>query len=193
MTIRARSVIAILASILVIVAVLFIPLPRIAALDTHILTAASIGRAPATLFDFVTTPVHWPAWHPSSLSVSGQTDHPLDIGEQVTEEFRVAGRRGRVVWTVTAREYPAKWSIDGVIDGRAAGTVTYTLTQEANGTRFQREFTYGAPSLWFAIANRLVLRSKIQSESDEAVARLKILLESLPPRSVSQRFAALRP
>jgi hypothetical protein len=64
--------------------------------------------------------------------------------------------------------YPATWSIDGLIDGRAAGTVTYTLTPEANGTRFVREFTYRAPSLWFALSNWILLKGTIQSESDEA-------------------------
>jgi uncharacterized protein YndB with AHSA1/START domain len=52
------------------------------------------------VFEFVTTPVNWPRWHPSSLAVSGAMDHSLEVGEQVTEEFLVAGRRGRVVWRV---------------------------------------------------------------------------------------------
>jgi hypothetical protein len=175
---RARSVFALLASVLVIVAALFIPLPRGALPDTRIVSVAEIRRAPSDVFEFVTTPAHWPAWHPSSLSVQGEIDHPLEVDEQVIEEFRVAGRRGRVVWTVSARSYPVRWSIDGVIDGRAAGTVTYVLTPVANGTRFVREFTYRAPSLWFALVNWIVLKGTIQSESDEAVTRLKRLLES---------------
>jgi Polyketide cyclase / dehydrase and lipid transport len=182
MRIRAKSAFAILASIAVIVVVFLIPLPRSAALDTHVVTSTWIHRSPTVVFDFVTTPGHWPAWHPSSLSVSGQTDHPLDVGERVTEAFRVAGRRGLVVWTVRARDNPRKWSIDGEIDGRFAGTVTYRLAPEATGTRFMREFTYRAPSLWFAMINWIVLRKKIQSESDQAVARLKVLLESPLPQ-----------
>lgn len=178
MSIRARSVVVLLASSFVIAAALFVPLPRGALPDTRIVSVAEIGRAPSAVFEFVTTPAHWPAWHPSSLSVQGETDHPLDVNEQVTEEFRVAGRRGRVVWTVTVKTYPVTWSIDGVIDGRAAGTVTYMLTPTASGTHFVREFTYRAPSLWFALVNRIVLKGTIQSESDEAVTRLKRLLES---------------
>jgi hypothetical protein len=177
---RARSFFALLAALLVGVGVLFIPLPRGTLPDTRIVSVAEIRRAPPTVFDFVTTPVHWPAWHPSSLSVQGEIDHSLEAGEQVIEEFRVAGRRGRVVWTVSVRTYPAKWSIDGVIDGRPAGTVTYMLTPQANGTRFVREFTYRASSLWFALLNWIVLKNTIQSESDEAVTRLKRVLESMP-------------
>jgi hypothetical protein len=107
-------------------------------------------------------------------------DHSLDVGEQVTEEFEVAGRRGRVVWTVAAREYPGKWVIAGKIDGRPAGAVTYSLTSTVSGTRFEREFTYRAPSLWFALLNWSVLRARIQSESDTAVSRLKSVVEASP-------------
>jgi uncharacterized protein YndB with AHSA1/START domain len=176
---RIRFGVAI-SAVLVAIALLFIPLPQQSGLDTRIVTVASIQRPAAVVFDFVTTPAHWPAWHPSSLAVSGAVDHPLDLGEQVTEQFIVAGRRGHVVWTVVAREPPHKWAIDGNIDGRPAGTVTYSLTSTAGGTRFEREFKYGAPSLWFAILNRLILRARVQSESDTAVLRLKSLLEATP-------------
>src|SRR5512134_555906 len=70
---------------------------------------ATIARAPGEVFDFVTMPGNWPKWHLSSLGVSGATDHPLQVGEQVTEDFLVAGRRGRAVWAVTERVAPRGW------------------------------------------------------------------------------------
>lgn len=72
-----------------------------------------IARAAQDVFAFFTTPDSWPRWHPSSLAVSGATDHPLQVGEQVSEDFRVAGRRGRAVWTVTERSAPLRWKIEG--------------------------------------------------------------------------------
>lgn len=159
------------------IGVLFIPLPRAYPLSTTIVTAMPIARPPAAVFDYVTTPAHWPAWHPSSLSVTGAIDHSLDLGERTTEEFRVAGRRGHVVWTVVERHRPQKWTIDGTIEGRPAGTVSYALTPDADGTEFERTFTYRSPTLWFALLNAVLLRAKIQSESDEAVERLKDVLE----------------
>ncbi|MFM0024224.1 SRPBCC family protein [Paraburkholderia azotifigens] len=162
------------------IGVLFIPLPRAFDLSTRIVTVMPIERDSTAVFDYVTTPAHWPAWHPSSLSVSGATDHSLGIGEQTTEEFRVAGRRGEVVWTVVERKRPEKWTIDGTIAGRSAGTVSYALTPNTNGkdgTQFERTFTYRSPTLWFALLNAALLRAKIQAESDEAVERLKDVLE----------------
>jgi uncharacterized protein YndB with AHSA1/START domain len=160
------------------IGVLFIPLPRAVALSTRIVTVMTIARPQSAVFDYVTTPAHWPGWHPSSLSVTGATDHSLAIGEQTTEAFRVAGRRGQVVWTVVERDRPARWTIDGTIDGRPAGTVSYALTPDANGTQFERTFIYRSPTLWFALLNAALLRTKIQAESDEAVARLKRVLEA---------------
>ncbi|MEM5437667.1 SRPBCC family protein [Paraburkholderia diazotrophica] len=183
---RAIATVACMAAAL---GLLFVPLPRVFHLSTRIVTVERIARPSTAVFDYVTTPAHWPAWHPSSLSVTGATDHSLVVGEQTTEEFRVAGRRGRVVWTVVARNRPYKWTIEGTIEGRPAGMVNYTMTPDtngtngtngangANGTRFERTFIYRSPTLWFALLNAVLLREKIQAESDEAVERLKKTLE----------------
>ena len=71
-----------------------------------VVSTIRIRRDIAEVFDFLTTPKNWPEWHPASISVAGSTDHSLTIGEEVTEEFIAAGRRGRTVWRVTAREAP---------------------------------------------------------------------------------------
>jgi hypothetical protein len=164
---------------LAVFAVLLLPLPEFINFTTKIVTVISIERPDTVVFDYVSTPAHWPDWHPSSLSVRGATDHSLNVGEQVTEEFRVAGRRGSVVWTVAARDRPRRWVITGAIDGKSAGMVSYSLTPAASGTRFEREFIYRAPSLWFEAVNVLFVRARIQQESDTAVARLKKTLETM--------------
>ena len=78
--------------------------------------------------------------------MSGTTDHPLDLGEQVTEDFLVAGRRGRAVWTVVVREAPERWVIAAGWQRPPGGVVTYTLESAGAGTRFDREFVYGSPT-----------------------------------------------
>ena len=132
------------------------------------------------MFAYVTTPANWPKWHPSSLSVRGAIDHPLELGEQVTEEFRVAGRPGRAVWTVLECEPPERWVIAGELRGRKAGVITYTLASVGAGTRFDRELVYGSPNLLFVLLNRLSVRATIEGESAEAARRLKAVLESGP-------------
>ena len=148
---------------------------------TRIVTIATIHRPIEAVYDYVTTPGHWPAWHPSSLGVTGATDHSLDVGEQVRERFLVAGRRGEVVWTVTLRDAPYRWTIDGKIigGGRGGGVVSYTLARGEDGaTAFTREFSYPLPNLLFAFLDIVLIRRRITAESAEAVRRLKARLES---------------
>jgi len=145
---------------------------------TRIYTTATICCSVERAFAYVTTPGHWPEWHPSSLAVTGTTDHSLAIGEQVEETFRVAGRRGRVIWTVRERDVPRKWVIEGkILNSRNGGVVTYLLTPEGEITYFEREFVYPVPPL-YRLLDRLVLRGRIEAESVEAVRRLKQRLES---------------
>jgi uncharacterized protein YndB with AHSA1/START domain len=150
---------------------------------TRIQSTVEIARDPDLVFDYVTTPANWPKWHPSSLGVTGATDHPLELGEQVTEDFLVAGHRGRAVWTVVEREAPERWVIAGDVNGRKAGAITYTLTPSGAGTRFDREFVYASPSLFFVVLNRVRVRAEVERESAEAVRRLKQILEASAGRA----------
>jgi uncharacterized protein YndB with AHSA1/START domain len=143
---------------------------------TRIYTTTRIHSPIDRVFDYVTTPDNWPAWHPSSLGVGGATDHSLEPGEQVTEEFQVAGRRGRVVWTVRERVAPRRWVIDGRVEG-GGGTITYTVTPHADGTTFERELVYTVANPLLRLLDRLVLRRRIEAESAEALRRLKDQLE----------------
>ena len=142
---------------------------------TLIRTDTAIRRDPQEVFDFVTTPANWPRWHPSSIRVSGDIDHPLVIGERCTEEFVVAGRRGVTDWIVVGSIPGRRWVIEAT-EGRA--TITYELTPAEDGTRFVRTLQYTMPNLMLAVLDRLIIRRRIIAESAEALRRLRELLES---------------
>ena len=144
---------------------------------TRIYKTIQINAPIEQVFDYVTTPGNWPEWHPSSLGVSDATDHSLEPGEKVTEEYRVAGRRGRVVWTVRERVVPRQWVIDGQVESGGGGTITYTLTPYEGDTNFERDFVYTMPNKLLALLDRLVLRRRVEAESTEALRRLKDVLE----------------
>jgi uncharacterized protein YndB with AHSA1/START domain len=140
-------------------------------------TVATIARAPAEVFDYVTTPGHWPEWHPSSLRVAGTADHSLRVGESCTEEFLVAGRHGTCVWTARERVEGRRWVIETATRGGEAA-ITYTVEPVDGGTRFERELWYRMPNALLALLDALVLRRRIQRESEEATRRLKVRLEA---------------
>jgi uncharacterized protein YndB with AHSA1/START domain len=144
---------------------------------TRITLSVEIGRPAGQVFDFVTTPGNWPRWHPSSIGVTGATDHPLRVGEQVTEEFRVAGRRGRATWTVKAREESRRWVIEARPEEGGSALITYTLTAQGEVTRFQRELAYAMPGPLWTLLDLLIIRRRIRAESAEALRRLKTVLE----------------
>jgi uncharacterized protein YndB with AHSA1/START domain len=146
---------------------------------TRIHNAIQINKPVEQVFDFVTTAANWLQWHPSSLGVTGATDHSGQVGEKVTEQYSVAGNRGSVVWTVRERDYPRHWVIDGVLQERSGGgTVAYTLTAKNGGTFFEREFTYPVPNLLFGLFDALIYRRRVQAESEQALRNLKRKLES---------------
>jgi uncharacterized protein YndB with AHSA1/START domain len=145
---------------------------------SQVVTHATIARPPEEVFSYVTTPGHWPEWHPSSLGVTGATSHSLVVGEEVTESFLVAGRPGKARWTVREREEPRRWVIFGQVESGGTGTITYTLTSQDGGTFFERAFAYEMNNLLLALLDRLVLRRRIEAESAEALRRLKERLET---------------
>jgi len=142
---------------------------------TRVVSTTRIRRDIADVFDFVTTPKNWPEWHPASISVAGSMDHSLMIGEEVTEEFIAAGRRGRTVWRVTAREAPYLWRIESS-ESEALATITYRLHTEAGMTVFERDMQYhfGPPMI---SPKAMFLRRRMERESREALFRAKQILE----------------
>jgi hypothetical protein len=133
------------------------------------------------VFDFLTTPGNWPRWHPSSLGVRGAVDHSLDVGEQVREDYRVAGQTGTAVWTVRERAAPIRWVIDGVAESGNEATITYTLTGDAHGTQFERVLELTKLPALDPKMDPAVFQRAVEAESAEALRRLKKVLES-PPR-----------
>jgi uncharacterized protein YndB with AHSA1/START domain len=145
---------------------------------TRICNSIQIRQPIGRVFDFITTPANWPQWHPASVSVSGNADHSLLPGEEVTEDISVAGRRGQVTWLVRERSAPHRWVIDGKGEDGGGATITYTLTPHLAGTNFERELVYTMPSILLAVLDFLIIRSRMKADSVEALQRLKRLLES---------------
>lgn len=170
-----KVLIATAALVVVAAGLAFAPLPLA---PTRVVHEAYIEQSPEAVYAFVTTPRHWPTWHPASRGVTGAVDHSLDRGEEVVEDFLVAGRAGRAVWTVVDRDSPRYWRIEGRIGARHAGDVAYSVSAEGTGTKFVREFVYPSRNLLFVLVNTISLRAKIEAESVSAVANLKHVLET---------------
>lgn len=145
---------------------------------TRINTTIEIERPIAEVFNYVTTPANWLQWHPSCQAVSGATGHSLAVGEQVTEEFVVAGRSGRGTWTVLEREAPHHWLIEAMAADKSGNAkITYTLTEKEGKTNFERELVYSISKPLLALLDWLVLRHRVSAESTTALQKLKAVME----------------
>jgi uncharacterized protein YndB with AHSA1/START domain len=143
-----------------------------------IVTTTEIRRPIKEVFDFLTTPGNWILWHPSTLAVSGATDHSLEVGEQVTEEYVVAGKNGRATWTVRERNAPLHWVFDTIAENGHQATISYSLTSQGDVTLFERTvaitFPPGIPD-----AVQSEFQRKVGEESTEALRRAKASLENV--------------
>ncbi len=151
---------------------------------TRIVTTVTIRRPIALVFDYVTTPANWPAWHPASRSVSGEAGHSLGPGEEVVEDFVVAGRPGRATWRVTGCDAPTLWSIEAA-NAEGQASITYRLAERGEETVFVRDLAYTVATPWLAVLDVVLMRR----ESQSAVRRLKQILESPVPENATAEGA----
>jgi uncharacterized protein YndB with AHSA1/START domain len=143
-------------------------------INVQVRSTIHIDKPIEQVFSFVTTPGNWPRWHPASLSVTGATDHSLEPGEQVTEEFQMLGRKMSIVWTVRQRTFPTRWVIDGVESSGARSTISYTLAAEEEGTAYERELALTSP---VPPEMQAKVQAHMEAESAEALRRIKAALE----------------
>ena len=110
----------------------------------------------------------------------GATDHSLEIGEEVSEEFRAGNGKGTAVWRVTARDAPRLWRIEAMPASQAAKaqvTITYRLRTQGEDTVFERDMHYQFGGFWLSLLDPFVIRPRMQRESARAVSNAKEILE----------------
>lgn len=149
--------------------------------QTHVVNTVTLRAPPQVVYDYATTPQNWPKWHPASITVQGSTDHPLKVGEEVAEEFRLAGRHGIVHWKVVDARPPLEWRIEGEVNRRPSGEVRYKLTPDGAGTRFERDFIYRTPNLLFLILDPIFIGPRMRAESAQGAKQLEQIFEALAP------------
>jgi predicted ester cyclase/uncharacterized protein YndB with AHSA1/START domain len=138
------------------------------------------------VFDLVTTTRHWPRWHPATEGVSGVTDRPLALGDQVHERASIGGRKHAGTWTVTEHERPLRLVLQ--IDGGRI-EIGYTFTAGDDATLLRRELTYRPTDFAGGDADPAALEARMSAQSADALHRLKWLVEQLAPLETNKRLA----
>jgi hypothetical protein len=131
-----------------------------------------IAGNPVAVLAYASTATHWPQWHPSSLKVDGQSG-PLYSGVRFEEDIRAGGREGHLSWEVDEYLPGRRWRARARGDHGLSLVVTYECEVEGDGTRFVRTLEYHFSGLWMRIANRLLLKRRIERESAESMLALR--------------------
>jgi hypothetical protein len=129
-------------------------------------------------FAFVSTARNWERFHPMTLGVRGDVDHPAVAGEEIVEYATT--RPSTLVWRVLDHVPGERWSLRGWLQfgrlwRREVAVLTYTFAPSGEGTRIRREMTY-EPG-WFAPLLPLV-RGRTERQCEDALRRLKAALEA---------------
>jgi uncharacterized protein YndB with AHSA1/START domain len=140
--------------------------------SAHTVTA-QINRPAQELFAYLTTAANWTKWHPATVSVSGDVDHPAVEGETIVEVVRHGLMRDIFPWKIEECRAPNRWAIQA--KSKRFGQVVrieYTLTPEDGGTRWERMMCFYFPQ-WLAPLDKLVFSRILRKNSEKAVGRLK--------------------
>ena len=135
-----------------------------------------IAGNPVAVLAYASTATHWPQWHPSSLKVDGQSG-PLYAGERFEEDIRAGGREGHLSWEVDEYLPGRRWRARARGDHGLSLVVTYECEVEGDDTRFVRTLEYSFSGLAMRIANRLVLKRRIERESAESMLALREMVQ----------------
>jgi hypothetical protein len=131
-----------------------------------------IAANPIAVLAYASTVTSWPQWHPSSLKVDGQ-DGPLHAGSRFEEDIRAGGREGHLHWVVEEYLPGRRWSARARGDNGLSLVLTYECESEGDGTRFVRTLDYQFSGLGMRIANRLLLKRRIDRESAASLQALR--------------------
>ena len=138
-------------------------------------TEVALGRAPQTVFDYVTTPALWHTWHPATAEVRDVPNRPLTRGETMLEVIAMLGQRDEALWTVLACAAPQRWEI--VTDTvRGSAHITYLITPAPDGCRFHRRLAFRSKTLPWRWLDSTLLRMVLERQSAHALRNLASVL-----------------
>lgn len=129
-----------------------------------------------TLLAYAAAPTHWPQWHPSSLRIDGPSG-PLKAGDHFEEDIHAGGRPGHLSWDVTDYQPGKRWQARASGDHGLRLLVTYECQAMPAGTLFIRTLEYDFPGWLMRLLDRLMMRRRVERESEDSLLALKRVAE----------------
>ncbi len=140
-----------------------------------------LAAEPEAVWDTVMDPALLERWVTTHDSYEGAGAGPLNAGDTFKQKLRLAGKSFKVDWTVEEADRPvvARWTGDGPAGSTAK--VTYRLSEEDGGTRFDYENQFALPGgVLGKAAGGLLSAAPGSREARRSLERLRSLLERSP-------------
>ncbi|MCF4997924.1 SRPBCC family protein [Pseudomonas syringae] len=131
-----------------------------------------IPAEPIAVLAYAADVSRWPQWHPSSLHIDGPKG-PLHAGAHFEEDIHAGGRAGHLRWQVSEYLPGRRWCAEARGDQGLSLRLTYECAAEGEGTRFVRTLDYQFSGLGMRVANRLLLKRRIDRESAVSLLALR--------------------
>lgn len=132
-----------------------------------------IPAPPAAVYDYVTRPLRWKEWHPSSLAVQEVGDESLVAGRRFEEDVEAGGRRRHLAWMVEESRSGQRWRASAYMEDGSTVRLTYDFEATGAGTRFTRTLEYVLAPVLLRWINDAFLWKRVQRESQAALERLR--------------------
>ena len=144
-----------------------------------------INKPQKLVFDYLTIPCYWADYLPTTVAVKPASEHPMKIGERVTEYLNVLGVKVQIVWECIKNDNHANFQINGTSKSPGiSGTVKFvlTLSEEDNTTIVKREIYFQSDDILFKISKPMA-GLYFKYEAVESFRRAREILESMPPKT----------
>jgi uncharacterized protein YndB with AHSA1/START domain len=132
-----------------------------------------IAAPPARVYDYVTRPLRWKEWHPSSLAVQDAGDESLVAGRRFEEDVSAAGRQRHLQWMVEESRPGERWRASAYMEDGSTVRLTYEFEPAATGTRFTRTLEYVLAPRLLRWLNDAFLWKRVERESATALENLR--------------------
>ena len=142
-------------------------------------SSIEIEASPDEVWEVVMDPNRLGDWVSAHRELHRDGKGELAEGETFAQTLRLGGAKTRIEWTIVDMEKPrsAYWRGRGPI--RSKAYVTYDLTPDGSGTRFDYCNSFDLPGGPVGrLAARVASASKGKAEAEKSLATLKSILEN---------------
>jgi len=141
-----------------------------------VINTVTIAGEVEPVFDLVTTARFWPQWHPATEAVGGVTERPYRFADSIWERGKIASLQFHITWKVAEYARPERVILECQTPPARIG---YSFCGRDGLTEFQREVAYEPVVFAGVFADFAELDRFMYSQSQEALNRLKKLVEEI--------------